>query len=675
MDPLLQAEAKAHRCIFITPHQIDRQALESAFHDIMEQERREISIVDGPILVGLIKRYLPNWFEQLASTGYSTQLIEALDVIPESRAFDLSRELRMREIYVDIAFAPALTLGSALTSGKILEPRPRQILCTLEDLDDLRQLPFWVDVDVITPLSPTDEAKHLEKKQNEIHHALSVAKEKHENRSIKFLEDQLKNFELFVVRSVNLVPMCRNLNRRIQTFRRGFERLRETNPSPKTITRVVRTGLQLGSEIRHLVQNRTLQYNWPQISAGFSCGSVDPSWQLPSTVLAAVDAPIVVFGPPGAGKTTLLRHMAIEQARSNRKPHPIFFLLNRIRAVSQDLLMTECKTQLAALGIKTSSQRMERQIRTGQYLLYLDGLDEVGANAAGLFQMLQDICRTSKRLRVVVSSREYHDYGDWPGAMFVRLAPFSDAQMLSFIEKWFRTAPSNRTKLRTWLENLPSMKEIARTPMVLTLLCSLVEAEAELPATEVGLYQKRFDLLLGKWEHAKGIPQMPEEMRARYWHFLMKLAFHTHKIKARIFSFSDAIDLTRELASPEDSDQPSGMVANCLRRGLIEPDPHGGFSFGHLTYQEFLAGSWLSHHNPIEWVAAYVSDPWWTKALQFYAATKQDLGQLLALINSDTKLAAEHFATIIKLLHLAPLTSKLQVNEFKLRYSPSLPRM
>jgi hypothetical protein len=674
IDPLLQTEGKAHRCIFITPYQINRSALESAFHDIMEHERREITIVDGPILAGLIERYLPKWFEQLASGRYSAQLIEMLDSVPESRAFDLSRELRIREIYIDVAFAPMLTLGSALMADRIPKLTSSDIFCAPADLDELREIPFWADDDAIKPLNPACEVQFLENKKKEIACALSAATKRRDRKAVMFLKNQIADFEKFVVRLVDVRPMCRNLNRRIQVFRKTFDRLREPTASPKTIARIVRKGLELGAGIRHLTQNHTIQDNWPQIPQAFARGSVDPSWQLPGTVLSAIEDPIVVFGPPGAGKTTLLRRLAIEQAHWGQKVLPIFIQLNRIKDASRGHLLTECRMQLRRLGLKIANKQLEREIRAGRYRLFLDGLDEVGPNAAKLFLVLQKFCQESKRSRIVVSSREYHDYGDWPNAVFVRLAPFNDSQTIAFIEKWFRTAPSNRVKLQNWLESSPSMKEIARTPMVLTQLCSLVDAQAELPATEVGLYQKRFELLLGRWELAKGIPQMPEEMRARYWHFLIRLAFETHKEKARNFSYSAAVDLAQSMTSIGLEHEPVAIVGNCLRRGLIELEPYGGFSFGHLTYQEFLAANWLSHYNPVDWVAGCLPDPWWKKALEFYAAIKRDIGQLLTFVSLERDMATRNYDAIIHLARLAPLTPKLQLNEYMLQFSPKLPR-
>ena len=99
-----------------------------------------------------------------------------------------------------------------------------------------------------------------------------------------------------------------------------------------------------------------------------------------------------------------------------------------------------------------------------------------------------------------------------------------------------------------------------------------------------------------------------------------------------------------------------------MRRGLLIRDPTGGLSFGHLTYQEYMAAEWLADNDSTSFVWNKLLTPWWRKTIEFSAAIKKDIS---GLMKECMKYRSHHEAThrVLELVKLTPLTPSPVVND------------
>ncbi len=185
-----------------------------------------------------------------------------------------------------------------------------------------------------------------------------------------------------------------------------------------------------------------------------------------------------------------------------------------------------------------------------------------------------------------------------------------------------------------------------------------------MPSTELELYERRFELLLGRWEKAKRIPPLSVGIRRQYLHFLMALAIYLHRREERSINEQDAFRFAEPYSVPKFYATPQALIKDCERRGLLERDEGNHLTFGHLTYQEYLAGEWLAQHNPTGFVWSRLLAPWWSKVLEFYAARKLDITPLVreGLQYRGEQSSLERMATLVS---LAPLTSKRAFEQFR----------
>ena len=94
-----------------------------------------------------------------------------------------------------------------------------------------------------------------------------------------------------------------------------------------------------------------------------------------------------------------------------------------------------------------------------------------------------------------------------------------------------------------------------------------------------------------------------------------------------------------------------------MHRGIIEFETFGGVSFGHLTYQEYLAAKRLSADNDVCFIFKKIGDPWWRNVIRFYASIKGDISSLIKIVIEESS-SEEVVDFIYDLCELAPWTDK-----------------
>jgi hypothetical protein len=168
----------------------------------------------------------------------------------------------------------------------------------------------------------------------------------------------------------------------------------------------------------------------------------------------------------------------------------------------------------------------QQLLRTGGLLL-LDGLDEVPEADQRRVQVktaVEQFAAAFPKVRVLVTSRTYaYQRQDWKLRGFAEtvLAPFGEAQMRRFVDRWYAYVGQARrlstddtqghaTLLKQAIARTPRLYELATRPLLLTLMASLhAWRGGTLPEQREALYADAVDLLLDQWESQK-VRRLPD---------------------------------------------------------------------------------------------------------------------------------------------------------------------
>jgi hypothetical protein len=350
---------------------------------------------------------------------------------------------------------------------------------------------------------------------------------------------------------------------------------------------------------------------------------------------------LVILGDPGAGKTTLLKYIVLAFAHKQSEKlglHedrlPIFIRLYDFiscRSILRSYSLIDYMYTYAHENLTLDMEKgfFESELEKGNCCVCLDGLDELGE--AGVRRLASTVVTSLinrfPKNRYIVTSRIV-GYNDAPldRYEFVHyvILPLLDADIQTFVSKWYLAREKDRSIATTRSENLfntiieePRIKNLAANPLMLTIIALVHRIEAELPNERVRLYEKCVSTLVETWEKAKGLTIY--ERQRPYYRFrrrlLEQLAYWMHSdivdktdpnaesprqikegdLELYITLFltdNPKLKLDEETAHQEAHEFISLVKA---RTGLLVERGEGIYTFAHLTFQEYLTACEIEH--------------------------------------------------------------------------------
>jgi hypothetical protein len=233
----------------------------------------------------------------------------------------------------------------------------------------------------------------------------------------------------------------------------------------------------------------------------------------------------------------------------------------------------------------------------------------------------------SKNPRFIITTRNVAVLGLSTPFLNLRLIAFDDGQMDSFFGNWFGHNTKKHNDVRRFVKANAHIKEICRNPMVATIVAALYENDYDLPQSRSDIYEKRFDLLLRRWDRIRGVQRRtrivpPDKLRA-----LVRLALSLHRQHKREFTVRE---FSRIWEGGFAANYPGVDVNDVLWElrycnNLVYPEGSNRYSLGHLSFQEFLAAKAIVFGQKVDLLISNCYDPWWREVIVFYAGITGDI--------------------------------------------------
>lgn len=388
---------------------------------------------------------------------------------------------------------------------------------------------------------------------------------------------------------------------------------------------------------------------------------------------------LVVLGDPGSGKTTLLRYLALLYARDVAEKTtlvqtrlglaesarlPVLIPLRRLGAYlkaqhAQEAGIEGHARMLEHLCAMLQGERVPvtpdfftPYLEAGDAVVLLDGLDEVADPdlRRRVAELITGFTLAYPRCRYVIASRivgytgaarldaDYttttvRDFDAEDSAQFLcnwhlavavgQMGPGETA------ETW---AAEQTRELQTAIRQNERVRELAINPLLLTVIALVHRERVKLPDRRAELYAEAVDVLLGKWDEAKGIQEVailegrPFDTGDKRL-LLQKIALRLHEARQK----EVAVDVLRQWVGIHflhilgDGGEAARAAERATERflqvveertGLLVGRGEGVYAFSHLTFQEYLAALALAAHTDhITASVAHCGDPWWREVL------------------------------------------------------------
>ncbi len=381
---------------------------------------------------------------------------------------------------------------------------------------------------------------------------------------------------------------------------------------------------------------------------------------------------LVILGDPGSGKTTLLSYLALKHATALRDGHseagadlgaprfPIFLRIAeyaesgawRTQSLSDTLASHYSRLECPVTGL---ADLIERELKQGNCLVLLDGLDEVVSadERRAVVKRIEDFIRRydDQGNRFVITSR-VAGYRSAPLASdfaHYTAQEMDDAQIRRFLECWCPAVEAAQTpdlsvtlrqeKAQREIDGIlraitttPGVRRLAANPLLLHILALIHHTGAKLPQKRIELYKLAADTLARTWRIAQGIHESALIKDEYLTRLLGKLAYWMHCNKPSGIATEQEVYavLGEEWARIKgllwDAAEPHPDIKIEVKRFLLAVREHTGlfveraprrYGFMHLTFEEYYAARHLvaNASKRVKLIRHHLHDPRWDEPI------------------------------------------------------------
>jgi hypothetical protein len=382
---------------------------------------------------------------------------------------------------------------------------------------------------------------------------------------------------------------------------------------------------------------------------------------------------MAIIADPGYGKTTLMRFLTLSFANQTYTTHkakeliPVLLLFRDIHPQIQaknlpslpQLIVEDVRGLPCCEELRASEPWFKDQLKQGKCLIMLDGLDEVPDAKRELVSQWANWQMQNYPTQFIVTSRPHgFDRSLFEGVQRIDILDFNSDQKRTFIEQWYRFITWELTWKRHWDDSQynpepqkrltreqaeaesdanaqkaadalnqrlfadQSLTDLAKNPLLITIIAATYEANESLPSQRSYLYREIFKLLL-EYRPNRRDTRLTISNAEDNQLILQKLALELMEAGQTQFSTQQGVDWIKDRfaeISKGNSLTPKAFLQEIEQiSGLLGGGEGELYEFTHKTFQEYSTAKELNSRWGSHKIREKFADSNWEEVVYFFA--------------------------------------------------------
>ncbi len=334
---------------------------------------------------------------------------------------------------------------------------------------------------------------------------------------------------------------------------------------------------------------------------------------------------LLVLGEAGSGKTTSLRRLAYILAEKGLESEekiriPILLRVSDLLTRAGSSVVEICAEHTREISKSVKASFATGDLSDGRVVVLLDGLDELVSDDARrtALQALLEFNQYYPKCQIIAASRGYsfiNELEELKPFKSFRLSLISYKQAQQILNRFHRSKSLPIESSKEILRRLQHIHGMELNPLLITVFAATSEhSRRDIPANITELFKKFTELMLGRWDLAKGLAHQYHAPLKDF--ILMRVGYEMHRRRVTSINEIEFSALVEKELRDRGHEADIGQFLDeiLVRSGLFRIIGQE-VEFKHLLLQEFFAGRGIPSDELLE---GMVADQWWQRAIVFY---------------------------------------------------------
>jgi hypothetical protein len=309
----------------------------------------------------------------------------------------------------------------------------------------------------------------------------------------------------------------------------------------------------------------------------------------------------IISGTAGSGKSILLKHLLLD-AINLKKQVPIFIEL-RDNNFDETTLLENIHGIFECFGLDLELQFIKKAFAAGQFILFLDGLDEVKYERREIIvKEIDSLIKEYPKTSVIITTRPDNLTNELQTFSIYQTLPLSKEQSISLVEK-LQADEQIKSKFINDLKGdlYEKHSSFLSNPLLLTIMLLTYGYSTDIPNKLSVFYNQAFEALFQRHDTMKGAYKRVRETSLDIQDFskiLSIFCIQTYDDRKIQFSKHDALiylNKSKELVSIKFDSE--AFLNDLLQSVCILIEDGLFITFSHRSFQEFFTALFITNSD------------------------------------------------------------------------------